>query len=277
MLLLACVLLTSGIDPHPAVKMDSATLLAAFEKGYKEADKKKDYKAIVESCRRGIGSVKTAPLRSETVSWLWFWHPKILAYGLGFRAKKQFWPDEEIASKKKTLEEIGPKLTQLHFSSIISIYPSFGAAYGRISRYADPSDLLGVRVVMQVGDRIYQPARQPGDLQAASGTNTSTVMIPQIATSSTRSTVTGSAYGSDGSSAYGSAYGKSQTTYYYNTYRQQNWSWYQGSFEAVFDINDPDGTPRIRKDDKEFTVIVIYGPNQRKATYKLADLEKLAK
>lgn len=264
-------------DLHPAFVTTTEQLLKVWETGYKEASKKRDFMEALNKTRRGIGKIRTAPLREETVSWLWCWDSKQLAYLQGFDAKKKYLSEEEVQKQKDLLQSpfiTNPKTLDLY--GILSIYPSFGRAYGAISRYANPNDLNDVRVVLQVGDRIYQPRAQPGRLEADSGRASNTVAIPQYDTSYTQSSASGSAYGSGGV-VYGSATGTSTTVRTYTRYFNEGYDWYQGQFSVSFDLFDKDGTPRIRKTDKEFTVIVVYGANERKATYKLSDLEGLFK
>jgi hypothetical protein len=267
----------STSDLHPAFQFSSDDLLKVWDTGYKEASKKRDFMDALNKTRRGIGKIRTAPLREETVSWIWCWHSRQLAYLQGFEAKKKYLAPEEIEKQKELLKSPGissPKTLDVY--GILSIYPSFGRAYGAISRVANPNDLNDVRVVLQVDDRIYQPRSQPGHLEADSGRASNTVAVPQYDTSYTQSSASGQAYGSGGV-VYGTATGTSTTVHSYTRYFQQGYDWYQGQFSATFDLFEKDGTPRLRKTDKEFTVIVVYGPNERKATYKLADLQGLFK
>jgi hypothetical protein len=67
------------------------------------------------------------------------------------------------------------------------------------------------------------------------------------------------------------------TTSYYTVSHAQNYSEYIGTFFAKFDLFEPDGSCRITPDDKEIEVIVIYGPNERHAVYKISDLPGGAK
>lgn len=109
-----------------------------------------------------------------------------------------------------------------------------------------------MRVVLQIGDKIYQPVEQPGDIIQRSGT--ANTEVRQVDT------------------AYG--YGRTNSQVNYVTYHNQGYDWYSGSFSASFSLFDDFGVPRITADAKEMTFIVVYGTNERKVTYKLADLAK---
>jgi hypothetical protein len=100
--------------------------------------------------------------------------------------------------------------------------------------------------------------------------------IPQYQYSTTNSYASGSAYGSGGY-VYGSASGTSTTVSSYVEHFEQGYSWYQGEFRVEFRLRDEDGVPLITPKDKEFELLVIYGDNERKAKFKLSDLEKAIK
>lgn len=282
--LVACLVAGGGLtqsspnsELHPAFVTTSEQLLKLWETGYKEASKKRDFVDALNKTRKGIGKIRTAPLREETVSWLYCWDPRQLAYVQGFEAKKKYISDEEVRKQKTILSS--PFLTNpktLNLFGELSIYPSFGGSYGAISRYANPNELNDVRVVLQVGDRIYQPRTQPGKVQAASGTATNVVGIPQYDTSTSQGSASGSASGAGGV-VYGSATSRSTTIRTYTRHVDEGYDWYQGQFSVTFDLLEQDGTARIRKTDKEFTVIIVYGANERKATYKLNELQNLFK
>jgi hypothetical protein len=218
--------------------------------------------------RRGIGNIRVDRWGTqETVSWLWYIPPEAVAYFYGFQSKKQFWSDQEIQLKRS---EVIPKETttfgHLVVFGIITLMPSFGGAYGTIDRHANPADLADVRIVLKVGERIIQPLEQPGNLLQSEGTELNTVAIPRYE----YSTATASVYGSGG---YANATVTSTRSYY--TYYAEGYKWYQGFFVAIFPLFDANGLPHITPSDKEIQFIVIYGANQRKATYKLGDLVKI--
>jgi len=260
-------------DLHPAFKKTPDVLQKAWDKGEADAPKLRDPLGQMNKFRRGIGKIRTAPLREETVSWVWLMPAETLNYFCGFDARKKYRAEDETAKLK---EQLIPKTdvyqTSIELFGTISLYPSWGGRYGSISRYANPRDLKDVRIVLQVGDRIYQPVEQPGDLLAEHGTGASTFAMPHYDYSTARTTVNGSAYGSGGY-AYGSATANTTIVRQYETLHEQGYDWYRGTFSAIFKLFDKDGNPILKKTDKEFTVIVVYGTNERKATFKLEDLE----
>jgi hypothetical protein len=183
-------------------------------------------------------------------------------------------PESEVEANKRSLETSPFTNGQyIVFGGSLAIYPSFGGAHASVSRQANPQDLKGVRVVLQIGDRIYQPITQPGDLTADSGITMNSVFIPQVSQSTTHTSVNGS-FSANGS--YGSVWGdgSSTTTNYYSIERTESYQWFKATFLVAFPIIDENGNAIVRKTDKEITAIVIYGTNERKATYKLNDLTK---
>lgn len=276
---LSCLVLFSKAseDLHPALKMTEPEIAAAFERGFKESAKLKDSTEALNRTRRGIGNIKISVIREETVSWLWCWHPRQIAYVSGMEAKRKYLSPDELEQQRSILKS--PEITSpktLDVFGVLGIYPSFGRANRRISRRADPNDLSEVRVVLQVGDRTYYPQSQPGALEYDEGHDTNIVTIPQYETYRSTSHVSGSVSGGAGISYFSG----SATTTTVRTYTKvigEGYDWYRGQFSAKFDLYEKDGTPRIRPSDKEFTVIVLYGPNERKATYKLDEWEKLFK
>lgn len=255
---------------HPALRVDGPTALSIFEKGFADAKKARTSQGQWDRVRRGIGSIRINTIgQKETVSWLWAKIPQIVIYEDGFKAKKQYRSDEDIA-KSKELHGSGTWTTLdiIRFDGSIGLYPSFGRTYGRIDRQADPSDLKDVRVVMQVGDKIYQPRKHPGTLEPQAGSSTNDVSIPQTSTT----TAQASAYGSGGY-----AYGTARATSYYVIHKAEFYNWYEGVFSVDFDLFNEDGSARIKATDKEIKLIVVYGPNERGAVYKLDEFNKIGR
>ncbi len=273
--LLACSAPQQKVDLSPAILTDFADVERMFKRGYEDAKTKKALPSSYTSTfRRGIGEIRTGPLRRQTVSHLWYVGPEASAYMAGFGARRQYQDDEE---QKKYLDNWHDLLAQgrnsLTFQGTLNIYPSFGAAYAQIDRAANPADLKGVRAVLQVGKRIVQPRVQPGDLEFSDGTASNRVSIP-ASTSSTTTTVAAGAATDGTSTAVAVGASRSVTTNYYTIVREERYSYYSGTFLVQFNLFGPDGTPILGKDDKEFTVIVIYGSNERRATYKVDDFRK---
>lgn len=263
-------------DLHPAFKKSAADLQAAWDKGEADAPKHRDASAQFNKFRKGIGNIRISTLRHETVSWLWILPPENYNYYYAFDSKKKYRAEEEIKERK---EQFIPKndvvQTTLEVYAELGIYPSFGRAYGRISRHANPNDLKDVRVVLQVGDKIYQPVQQPGDLTAEQGVGSNVSYIPQYEYASARSTGNATYYNRQGQQiGSATAWGNTSMTRQYTSMQREGYNWYRGDFSAAFRLFDKDGNPILKKSDTEFTIIVVYGTNERKATYKLKDLEK---
>lgn len=263
----------------PALQMDFSTAQQIFDSAARDAERARTPdKALDRTFKRGIGEIRSGPLAHETVSWIWMMSPEASAYAQGFDSRKKYWSDDE---KQKALDGMKSETEEgrrhLVFMGTLNIFPSFGAAYGRIDRNANVEDLKGVRVVLQVGSRILQPESQPGDLSYSSGSDVATSAIPSSSSSTT--TENGRATMSDNTGYYATATGSgsSTTTNYYTTIVTQKYSYYSGEFEVTFDLFDKDGKPLIGPSDQEVTAIVIYGTNERHANFKLDDIMRFRK
>ncbi len=241
----------------PALQIDQSAWDRMYAKGFDDADHRRKLESMSDKFKRGIGKIRTAPLREETVSWLWYVDPMIQAYASGWNARHLFMSDEEVRKMKaQAYEAISKGRKHLYFNGVLNILPSFGGPGGRIDHRSTPEELKGVRIVLQIADRIYQPQRQPGDLEQKAN----------IGENDRVDTETSSTY-----SSWGSA------TSYYQVLRTQKFDYYQGVFNVVFDLFDADGTPRVKSGDKVITAIVIYGPNERKAVYNIDDFLAIRK
>jgi hypothetical protein len=262
---------------HPAFIKKPDQLAAAWKIGEEDARKKANPDSRLNKFRRGIGSIRTSVVASETVSWVWLIAPEFYPYFQAYQGVKQYKGESEMAPlKEKALPTKPVVIEGIFFYGYITLMPSFGAGYGKIDRYADPNDLSDVRVVIKIGDRILQPVGQPGSMLQRKESSLNQFSIPQYQYSTTNSYASGSAYGSGGY-VYGSASGTSTTVSSYVEHFEQGYSWYQGEFRVEFRLRDEDGVPLITPKDKEFELLVIYGDNERKAKFKLSDLEKAIK
>ncbi len=258
-LLMLVSIVTAPADLHPAFVKTQAVLESAWQRGEKDALTKRTPLDVVNRFRRGIGKIRTEPLVEETVSWLWYFPPEVIAYYHGFNSVRKYWTQEEKGKMKKILvPSSGIQLEYLLFYGVLSILPSFGGAYGTIDRFADPNDLKDVRVVLKVGNRIIQPLEQPGDLIYVEGKSINSVGIPSF------DYITGN-FDSNTVSI----------TRYYTRIREENYNWYLGEFSVVFPLFDKERNPLITAKDTEMEVIVVYGPNERKAKFVLKDLVKV--
>jgi len=249
---------------NPAVFVGPVEAGELFDKGFSDAAHTRDDSGAVDRFRRGIGDVRTNMLGSkETVSFVWVFPPRLLAYNWGYLCRRKYEPDDVVNRVKERLRGgvFGPT-EQLHVEGHLRILPSRGGMYGALSRRANPKDLEDVRVVMSVGDRIYQPQKAPGGLLGEGGTGTNTFSTP--ASSSTRT---------EGSFAGPRGYGNFEIkeTTFFTINHEENFKWYAGDFDVVFDVFNPDGSCRITTADKKLEIIVVYGSNERHAVYDLDD------
>lgn len=269
MLGLLSMLLSPDTGLHEAFRMTEAQLTSVWERGWAEGKAGPNPDKAIRLCQRGIGKIRTAPLREETVSWLYFLHPRVIAYAQGYLARKQYWGEDEIQRSKDWLkleEPQNPRLI-LFWGSVV-VAPSFGGPYGTIDRKANARDLQDIRVVLQVGNRTYQPLEHPGDLKSVESFDVNMTSRPRYSTGTITTNTTGSAHGSGGY-VYGSANSVSHYTTRTIEVRGEPYYWYNGEFAVAFELFDKDGTARITPKDKEFTVVVVYRHGERRATYKL--------
>lgn len=261
----------------PGLDVSEEILLAAWDKGYADAQRTRNLDGAMNFAKRGIGKIRTSPLREETVSWLYFFHPKLLAYAEGFRARKQYWDDKEKQASRDWLTEMGrAKPRVIMFYGYLAVMPSFGGPGGTIDRRANPRDLEDVRVVLKVGDRIIQPLQQPGNVMQSAGTSTSEYARPNLIYGSSRTTSSGTASGPE---RHVFASGNAHTTFELHTIERgsQSYDWYLGEFFVAFKIYDEDGKPLIGENEKEIHVTVVQYHGERTAKYKLDEWLKAFK
>lgn len=245
-------------DLHPALRVDGYTAALLFNRGKRDAEKLKDHTFLNADFQRGIGSVRRTSFAHETVSYINLRWVAVAAYIQGFNCRKTYLPDDETARDRERFAAIAGMSDTVVFTGILRICPSFGS-HGRVVRRANPDDLRDVRVVLKVGDRIYQPEEQPGTLAAGTETGENVVEVP--ARSST--TVYNSA---------GQAVASARS--YYSTEVIEGYRWYTGHFAVEFRVFDKDGSARITSQDKDLEAIVMYGPNERHATFSLEAMKR---
>lgn len=257
--------LHNAIDPGPEV------LQKMWDKGFKDANKKKGDDWIYNKLTRGIGKVRTNVFgATKTVSYFLLVPPEAVAYSQGFDARRKYWSDEEVARSKTFIasNELSHP-GSLVVRGLLSIQPSFGGYGSFMDRAANARDIEDVRVVLQVGDHIYQPLVQPGNIPFKEGVGAYTRSVPRSETSYTDFSGT---YGRSSDPTRNHFSGDATTTSYYTEIVSGNYRYYEANFDATFSLFDPDGKPRIPADVKEINFIVIYGRNEHKATYRMSDL-----
>jgi hypothetical protein len=238
---------------HPALTVDSETAGRLFDRGRLDADTVRDAGFLNSTFRRGIGSVRTNAVKNETVSWLHLYTIAESAYLSGFECRKKYFADDEAASRRDLYVKSGPTVDHIVFTGTLDLCPSFGVK-NKLVRKANPDDLKGVRVVLKVGDHIYQPEEQPGDLAYTADVNLNVFRIPTSSAPSVIDVSTGQVV---------------KFNAFYTTTSVQGYEQYTGQFGVSFNLFNADGSARVTAKDKEITAIVIYGTNERRATYSL--------
>lgn len=248
-------------DLHPALTVDSGTAGRLFDRGRKDGDTVRDAGFLNSTFRRGIGSVRANMVKNETVSWLHLYTIAESAYLSGFECRKKYLADDEASSRRDLYVKGGPTVDHIVFTGTLNLCPSFGIK-NKLVRKANPDDLKGVRVVLKVGDRIYQPEDQPGDLAYTADVNLNVFRVPTSSSPSVIDVTTGQVV---------------KFNAFYTTTTVQGYEQYTGQFGVSFNLFNADGSARVTAKDKEITAIVIYGANERRATYSLDALAQLTR
>jgi hypothetical protein len=236
---------------HPALQVDSVKAVAVFDKGYKDADKYKD-----------LWKAETAFYRDSAKSYMIVDCLQYSAYKAGFNAKKQYLVDAELKAKRDEFASC-PPMDTLSVRGILSGPPDSGTVSTQDGK--DTYAMPGVRAVLKVGEKVFQPRAQPGELLAEyksydytsveSGSRTVTTSIP------------------NGDGSYHDQQTVVPTT---NSVRHAD-AWLEAPYTVAFDLFNEDGTPRITPSDKEITLILILGTTQKQFKFKTGDFAKLLK
>lgn len=204
-------------------------------------------------------------------SWARFLHPRLLIRQISWDAGSQYWTDDEANQAKGNLRSRAKEEPKyLAFSIILNEMPSFYAAYGALSRHADPKNLTDVRCVLKVGDKVIQPSSQPGDLTVTRTDSVNEFTRPSMAY------ITGELRGNStrtGNEGY--LYTRSNTKVSYivesMTSGSERYSTYKGEFIVLFPLRNDKGDLNILESDKEIKLLVIKKSAELSATYKLSD------
>jgi hypothetical protein len=259
-LLFAATLFQSQDLLHPALVVDQALVDKCWQRGFDDAAHHRNPNDFINRYRKGLGDVRVTWAVHETVSWLWVNEPEIAYYRAGYKARRDFLPDKEVADlKDKISQAISGGRRHIFFDADLAILPSHGGLNQEIVRAADPEDLKDVRMVLLIDGKIYQPEKQPGDLNYVQEHHEETVEVPQFGASTTSGSVGGVGF-------------SSTTTDYYTGYRFQSYEGYMAHFQVCFDLFDEDGTPRITHRTKEIEAIVVYGPTEKHIKFSMDDL-----
>ena len=234
---------------HPVLQCDGAKAAACFDKGFKDAGHMKDigkpgrpfYKESAKS------SMELVPLY-------------LAAYVEGFRVKKAFLNDDQVKQQRKIFETAGP-MDSIYVAGDASASPKQAnkETDGKTVAYKLP----GVRVVMKVGDKVYEPRQQPGDLLAE---------YKSYDYTETRT------YTDEEKVSVKDEYGYSheQAVVVPHTLSDRHHDqWLIAHYEGTFDLFNADGTPRITPADKEITFYLIIGLTQKQFKYKLSYFARL--
>lgn len=258
-------------DVSPALLISRASFEAIWAQAIEDGRKRRDPRKGFSKAERVIDRYRVSITAKEPCSWATFVHPRLLIRWTAYQAGSQYWADEQIAQAKQDmmqLVDVDPKAVV--FFVELREMPSFAGGYGRLNRYANPSNLTDVRCVLKVGDRIIQPATQPGDLTLSRSDNLNIFSTPQNTYVSGRSSAYATVYG-PGGTATGTA--QSNSSYVIQSWStgEENYSTYRGQFVASFPLRDEKGQANIGPNDKEIKLLIIKKSAELTATYKLGD------
>lgn len=236
---------------HPALQVDSTTAAALFDKGYGDADHFKDLKKAADPFYRRAND-----------SYMLLRPLSYVAYASGFKARKGYLTESEVKAKRDELSAMPAMDTIVVEGELITnpAYAKVSMDEGDKKRYTVPD----VRVVLKVGDKVYQPRAHPGDLVAEFGERDYNQSVDGSRT------VSKDVYDHSG---HWVRTDRIQVPTTEIVHRHE--AWITSPYQAEFDLFDPDGTPRIRHTDKEITLLLITGTLQKKFKYKMEDLGKL--
>jgi hypothetical protein len=222
---------------------------------------KKTIDAVKLPFMKGFNSQHMTARHSKMASYIILESPESLALIDGYEARKKYLPEDQVSRTKQQVRDmVSEPVKDLMFGGTIAIWPKLNKD-GRVNEKADPVDLEDVRIVLQIGDKIYQPKVQPGKLAVTAGTGVNPFDARGRGTSYTTKTLPN---------------GTIQTTPTYGvttTRQNEDFDYYEGPFSADFDLFNPDGTPRVGPQDKTITVIVVFGKNEEKIPFDLTELD----
>lgn len=235
---------------HPAFQCDDVKAVTLYDKGYHDADAMKDLEKPGGLFFKESGR-----------SWIQVISKQYEAYRLGFRAKKAFLEDEKVKAEKDSLSN-GTASESFTVIGALAAAPT-GAIKEPGGDGKDRYTMPDVRIILKIGDRVYRPRTQPGDLVAEyksydyttteSGSRTVTVSVP------------------NGDGSYHDETTVIPTT---DSVRHAD-AWLTAPLEGTFDLFNEDGTPRILPKDKEMILFLIVGTTQKQFKYKIGDFAKL--
>lgn len=260
---------------HAAFQITQASIDKIWEKGAKDGAAKRDLSREINlKAQRQIDSYHVSIARKEGCSWAWLLHPRTLIYAMAHKATAQYWSDSEKQKAKADMDQFSTNEMQvLGFYVLLNEMPSFNAAYGRLSRLANPDYLKDIRCVLKVGDRVIQPLEQPGDLTLAKSDQVGFFSYPVNTYVRGTSSSTASISGAGG---YANISERSKSSYVVTStaFGQESYSTYTGSCIVLFPLRDAEGKPNIGPKDKEITLLVIKSSAELTANYKLDDWMK---
>jgi hypothetical protein len=249
LLLLIVLGMQTATTLHPALTPDEAALNRAWKAGFERTKTDKTLYRAHKFAQRGIGTIN-----NKMVSWVLFQHPLLLAFEEGFVAAKLEANAEKQALSQQSLSKIAAEGAKtLRFHGELGIYPRLSSG---ITRVADIRDLNGVTAELRVGDRVYAPVLQPGDVEPQ--------VLSDVHKWTERVAVRRRTVKNDDGST------KTETDYI-DVPHQVEYRYFLGKFDLMFDLRNADGTPRITEADTEFTVVVTGKFGSQKATYRLKD------
>jgi hypothetical protein len=242
---------------NPAFQSTPEELLGLWEKGYRDAHKYEDYRRAFRFATRVIARDDSAPSGVHDASTLTMLHPKFEAYVRGFNAYKKLLQPDEISQSKAIIssaEFTNPQ--RITFEGVLKRPLRFQE--GSITGVKNPDLFKDVKVMMIVGDRRYEPIQQPGDLPARRVPEEYIywVDVPFY-------------YGFRGWYPYGWPSPLLPYDPFISEQRRGIYKYQATDFKVIFDLYDPDGTPRVTSRDESLTVVVSYPGKRVEANFKL--------
>lgn len=247
---------------NPALLPTPGSIEKCWALGEDAAAKKKTLQEIPVPFTKNFGNTKNAPRHVRYASEVSVETPEWVAFVLGWNMRRQYLPEADIAKEKEgVLKLASEERKSLSFSGMLTAWPQTDRR-GNISLRAEPDDLANVRIVLKVGEKIYQPVSQPGTLAYKADTGVNRTRESHSSGSVVTATGPGGTY-------TGSA------TNYYTIGREERYEYYRGHFAVDFDLFNADGTARIGPGDKAFSLILVYGRSEDQVTFDLAALDKM--
>jgi hypothetical protein len=215
---------------NPALRLTMDQAKQDFDRCYSQASKDTSPDKVMNQVRRSIGGGQ-----GPSGSYVWALPPEFQIYEQAYYSRKQGLPKEAVTRVRFDLAKRWAKPEALAIRGSIGLPATDSQA-------PTASD---VRVELKVGDKVYEPNTQPGDVRAVA------YEASYWAARDGRPILAPSAGG------------------HYKFSMLKHVRWMQAPFLVSFELFNDDGSPRISTNDKEVTVSVEYGHLRQEVKYSL--------